>query len=49
MSLTTSGALKVRNLWPEQSKVRALPRNNGRDFWQLQMEASSSLVTAHLA
>lgn len=35
MSLNTVAALKVRNLWPEQSQVRALPQNNCRDFWQL--------------
>ena len=35
MSINTVCALKVRNLLPEQSQVRALPQNNCRDFWQL--------------
>lgn len=35
MPLNTVLALKVRDLLPEQSKVKALPQNKGRDFWQL--------------
>lgn len=35
MSLNTLYALKVRDLLPEQSKVRALPQNNCWEFWQL--------------
>lgn len=35
MPLNSIATLKVRNLLPEQSKVRALPQNNCQNFWQL--------------
>ena len=35
MPLSSIHALKAKNLLSAQSKVRALPQNNGRDFWQL--------------